>query len=110
MHPFFQRPVVRRCRIVFRWCRIFFWLILFLAVAAVSYLHLIGLPDFVKRPMLQRLLADGVAAQFSNMQLGREQGPSIIIENAAFSRADQPLSPRLSASRAELELNWDALL
>jgi hypothetical protein len=85
-------------------------LILFLAVAAVSYLHLIGLPDFVKRPLLRRLLAQGVAAQFTNIQLGWSRGPSIIIENAAFSRSDQPLSPRLSASRAEVALSWRALL
>jgi hypothetical protein len=110
MHPFFQRPGVRRVRIVFRWCRISLWLVLFLAVAAVSYLHLTGLPDFVKRPMLRQLLAHGVEAQFSNMQLGWERGPSIVIENAAFSRVDQPLSPRLSASRAKLELDRNALL
>ncbi len=110
MRPLFQRPGVRRIWILFRWFRISLWLILFLAVAAVSYLHLIGLPDFLKRPLLRRLLAEGVAAQFANMQLGWGRGPSIVIENAAFSRSHQPLSPRLSASRAELELNWDALL
>jgi hypothetical protein len=110
MHPFFHHPKVRRARILFRWCRIFLWLMLFVALAAVSYLHLIGLPDFVKQPMLRRLRAEGVAAQFSNMQLGWGRGPSIIIENAAFSRPDQPLSPSLSAKRAELTLNWNALL
>jgi hypothetical protein len=110
MHPFFQRPGVRRIRFLFRWFRVFVLLILFLAVAAVCYLHLIGLPDFVKRPLLRRLLAEGVAAQFTNMQLGWARGPSILIENADFSRSDQPLSPRLSASRAELALSGDALL
>ncbi len=110
MRPLFQRPVVPRIRILFRWFRIGLWLILFLAVAAVSYLHLIGLPDFVKRPLLRRLLAEGVAAQFTDMQLGWGLGPSIVIQNAAFSRSHQPFSPRLSASRAELALSWDALL
>jgi hypothetical protein len=110
MPPFFQRPAFRRIRILFRWFRISLWLILFLAVAAVSYLHLIGLPDFVKRPLLRRLLAEGVEARFTNIQLGWGRGPLIVIENASFSRSHQPLSPRLSASRAELALNWDALL
>src|SRR5271154_1584264 len=110
MPSFFQHPAVRRARIAFRWCRICVWLVLFLAVAAVAYLHLIGLPDFVKGPMLQRLLEKGIAAQFTNIQLGWERGPSIIIENAAFSQSAQPLSPRLSASRAELVLNWNTLL
>jgi hypothetical protein len=107
MHPFFQRPGFRRFRVTFRWCRITLWLAVFLVMAA-AYLHLLGLPDFLKRPLLERLLAKGVVAQFSNIQLG--WGPSILIENAAFSRSDQPLSPRLSAGEAELALNWNALL
>jgi hypothetical protein len=110
MHPFFHRPGVRRARILFRWCRIFIWLILFLVVAAVAYLHLVGLPDFVKQPLLRRLRAAGIEAQFTNIQLGWGRGPSIIIENAAFSRFQQPLSPHLTARRAELALNWDAML
>jgi hypothetical protein len=110
MHPLLQHPVVRRARILIRWCRICLLLILLLAVAAVAYLHLIGLPDFVKRPLLRRLLEAGVEARFTDMQLGWSWGPSIVIENAAFSRADQPLSPRLSARRAELTLSWNALL
>lgn len=95
---------------MFRWFRITLLLILFLVVAGVTYLRLAGLPDFLKRPLLRRLMAEGVAAQFGNMQLGWARGPSIVIENAAFSRSHQPLSPRLSASRAELALSWDALL
>src|SRR5271157_6623486 len=82
MRLFFQRPGVRRIWILFRWFRICLWLILFLGVAAVSYLHLVGLPDFLKRPLLRRLLAEGVAAQFANMQLGWGRGPSIVIEDA----------------------------
>jgi hypothetical protein len=110
MRPLFQSPAFGRIRILFRWFRLSLLLILFLAVAAVSYLHLIGLPDFVKRPLLRRLLAEGVAARFTNMQLGWGLGPSFVIENAAFSRSHQPFSPRLSASRAELALSWNALL
>src|SRR5580658_2950682 len=110
MHPFFHHPKVQRVRIMFRWCRIFIWLILFLVLAAISYLHLVGLPDFVKQPMLQRLLAEGIEAKFTNMQLGWGRGPSIVIENAAFSRYHEPLSPRLTTGRAELTLNWNALL
>jgi len=110
MHPFFQHPGVRRVRIVFRWCRIILWLAVFLVLTSVAYLHLIGLPEFVKQPMLRRLLARGIEAQFTNMQLGLGKRPSIIVENAAFSRFHQPLSPRLSASRAELTLSWNAML
>jgi uncharacterized protein involved in outer membrane biogenesis len=110
MASFFQNPIVRRVWSIFRWCRITVWLAVFVVVAAVAYLHLVGLPDYVKRPMLRRLEAHGITAEFSNMQLGWRRGPSVIIEDAAFKRFHQPLSPRLSARRAELELSWDALL
>jgi hypothetical protein len=110
MPPLFQQPALRRIRIFFRWCRMSLWLVLFFMVSAIAYLHLIGLPDFAKRPLLRRLLEAGVAAEFSEMQLGWGLGPSVVIENAAFSRSEQPLSPRLSARRAEVELDWDALL
>jgi hypothetical protein len=109
MSSFLQRPAIRRLRTLFRWCRICVWLILLLILSFIVYLHSVGLPDFLKRPLLQRLLASDIAAEFSNMQLGWRRGPSVIIENVAFSRANQPLSPRLSASRAELVLDWDAL-
>jgi hypothetical protein len=95
---------------MFRWCRISVWLILLVAVSFVAYFHLIGLPEFLKQPLLERLLASDIAAQFSNMQLGWRRGPSIIIDNVSFSRPDQPLSPSLTASRAELALDWKALL
>ena len=110
MHPFFHHPAVRRFRIIFRWCRICLWMVLLLAVAAVSYLYLTGLPDFLKQPTLRQLLVRGLEAQFSNMQLVWGRGPSILVENSAFSRAGLPLSPRLTYSRAELELDWKALL
>ncbi len=101
--------MVRRVRTLFRWCRIFVLLVVLAAVAFVAYLHTVGLPDFLKRPLLQRLLASDVVAEFSNMQLSWRRGPSVIIENASFTRARQPLSPRLTASRAELTLDWNAL-
>jgi hypothetical protein len=109
MRRFFQHPAVRRCRIIFRWCRICVWLTILLAVSLVAYFHLVGLPQFVKGPMLQRLKGIGIAAEFSNMELGWGPEPLIIIENASFSRAGQPLSPRLTARRGELELDWQAL-
>ncbi|HZM03982.1 MAG TPA: hypothetical protein VFC44_13305 [Candidatus Saccharimonadales bacterium] len=95
-------------RITFRWLRIAFWFALFLAVAAVAYLHLIGLPDFLKRPLLTHLRSHGFEAQFSNVRLG--WGPSLIIDNAAFRRAHQPLSPRLSAAQTELAVDLRALV
>jgi hypothetical protein len=110
MHPFFQRPGVRRARLLFRWCRITVWVFLLIIIGAIAYLHMVGLPDFVKRPLLRRLMAEGLAAEFSNMQLGWWRGPSVIIENAAFSRSHDPLSPKISTTRAEMAVDWRSLL
>jgi hypothetical protein len=80
---------------------------LFLVVAALTYLHLIGLPDFVKQPLLRHLREKGFEVRFTRMHLGF--GPAVIIENVAFSRTDQAFGPRLSAGKARLALDFDAL-
>jgi hypothetical protein len=110
MHPFFQHPYMRRARTVFRWCRICVWLALFLVVALAAYMHLVGMPGFVKGALLQRLFVEGVDASFDNALLDFGRRPSLIIENPAFRGSHQPLSPRLSANRAELALSWEYLL
>ncbi|HWD20369.1 MAG TPA: hypothetical protein VHB20_13930 [Verrucomicrobiae bacterium] len=104
MHAFFQRRSVRICRVVFRWTRICVWLLLFIALSAVGYLHLVGLPNYLKRPILSHLRARGFEAGFSRMRLGF--GPSIIIENASFQRSSDQPEPKLTAARAELEMQW----
>ena len=81
---------------------------LFLAVAAVTYLHLIGLPDFLKRPLLRHLQEKGFQAQFTSMHLA--WGPAVVIDNVAFSGTNQSTGPRLSAGMAQLALNLPALL
>lgn len=110
MPPSSQNPRFGRVRTVFRWCRIFIWLVLLAAVGAIAYLHLIGLPDFLKQSLLGRLRAQEISAQFAGMRLDWKYGPAILIDNVSFSRLHQPLSPRLSAGHAELILDWDALL
>jgi hypothetical protein len=108
MGSFFQRKPVRLFLRCFRWCRVTVLLALFLLVAAVTYLHLVGLPDYVKRPLLRHLREQGFQVQFSNMHLG--WGPAVVIDNVAFSRADQTSGPSLSAGLAQLTVNLRALL
>lgn len=109
MRAFFNRPGVVRFRRIFRGCRMAVWLVLLFIVGALAYLHLVGLPDFLKAPLLRRLQEHGIAAQFTKMQLGWSSGPAISIENAAFSHADDSLSPRLTTAQAELSMNWNAM-
>ncbi len=83
-----SRPkrIWRLSRRIFRWVRVFFLFVLFLAVFAVVYLHEIGVPEFVKRPVLQRIHEAGFNVEFTNM---RWAWPNhILIENPRFSKTN----------------------
>jgi hypothetical protein len=108
MGSFFQRKGVRACLTVFKWCRVTVLLAVLLVVAALAYLQLVGLPDFLKKPLLRELRQRGFDAQFASARFG--WGPSIVIENAAFSPTNLASGPRLSAGWTQLNLNAAALL
>src|SRR5579863_4256300 len=105
---FFQRRGVRAARTAFRWCRMTLWFTILLALAALAYLHLVGLPDILKPPLIQMALERGFDARFTRARLA--WGPAIFIENAGFNPTNRSAGPRLSAAVAEVKLNWDALL
>ena len=105
---FFQRRGVRAARTVFRWCRITLWFAVLLVVAAGAYLHLVGLPEFLKPPLLQMVRDRGFDARFTNARL--DWGPAILIENAGFNPTNRSSGPHLSAGLTEIKLNWAALL
>ena len=96
----------RIARLIFRWTRIVLWFGIFLVVVSVAYLHLIGLPEFLKARLLGRLEEAGFEAEFSNARVG--WGPDVEIENAFF-RSDPPLAPRLSAGRTRVNFDVRAL-
>jgi hypothetical protein len=50
----------RKCRIYFRRARITVWLVTLAILGALIYLNLIGLPDFVKRPIIAKLRERGM--------------------------------------------------
>jgi hypothetical protein len=108
MASFFQRKGVRYCLTAFKWCRVTVLLAVLLLVAAMAYVQLVGLPDYLKNPLLSALRQRGFEAQFASARLG--WGASIIIENASFSPTNQAAGPHLSASWTQLQLNAHALL
>jgi hypothetical protein len=108
MEPFFQRKPVRTFLTAFKWCRVAVLFALLLVVAALTYLQLIGLPDYLKNPLLRAFRQRGFEAQFASARLG--WGPCIIIENAGFSPTNQGTGPHLSAGWTQLDLNPAAFL
>jgi hypothetical protein len=67
----------------------------------------IGLPGFVKKPLLQKLRERGVDLQFSRLRLRWDQG--IVAENVRFGGADEPLGPEFKLAQVQVQLNHDAL-
>jgi len=99
----------RSVRIGFRRVRIAGWLMILCLICAGYYLNEIGLPDFVKAPLLDRLRERGLNLHFTRMRWRWYRG--IIAENVSFGRADgNGLAPRLTLKEMELRLNHRALL
>jgi hypothetical protein len=95
------------CRIYFRRFRITVWLIVLLLLGALVYLNQIGLPGFVKKPLLENLHARGLDLQFSRLRWRWYRG--LVAENARFERADAPFTPRLTLQEVQVRLNHRAL-
>lgn len=97
----------RISRIYFRRLRIVVLLVMLAALGLAVYLNQVGLPDFLKRPVLEELRGRGVDLEFSRLRLRWHRG--IVAEEVHFGRTEKPLLPRLTARELEIDLNPRAL-
>ena len=97
----------RICRVYFRRFRIAVWLVVLALVATFVYLNQVGLPGFVKKPLLENLRARGLDLQFSRLRLRWYRG--LVAENVRFGRAGEPLSPQFTIQEAQVRLNHRAM-
>ena len=104
-HP--RRRFWRVCRIYFRRVRITVWLVILLLLGTLVYLNHVGLPDFVKKPLLEKLGARGLNLQFSRLRLRWYQG--LIADQVRFESEGEEFSPRLTVDEVQLLLDWRAL-
>ena len=102
-----RRRFWRICRLYFRSFRILVWLLILTALGVLIYVNQIGLPDFIKGPLLDKLRARGLDLQFSRLRLSWYQG--IVAENVHFGPADLEISPHLNVGEVQVRLNWKAL-
>lgn len=101
----------RKCRIYFRRFRYVVWSVTLVVVGALIYLNVVGLPDFLKRPLQQRLREKGLALEFAALRLHWSRG--FVAEQVIFgasSSTTNPAVPRLTAKELELNLHLRALL
>lgn len=95
------------CRLYFRRCRLAAWLLILALLGALVYLNQVGLPGFVKKPLLEKLRARGIDLQFSRLRLDFALG--IVADNVRFGGADKPSSPQLTLAEVTVQLNPKAL-
>ena len=107
MGPHKKSRFWRRCRLYFRGFRITVWLLLLFVLAGVLYLDQIGLPDLVKRPLLEKLREDGLDLKFSRLRLSWSEG--IVAENVHFGSSELEFNPQLKVAEVRVRLDWKAL-
>jgi hypothetical protein len=98
----------RRCRTCFRWCRISLWLAILVFLGVLAYLSEVGLPAYVKRPLLDTLRERGLEVEFTRLRLRWFHG--IVADGVRFGKPDDLTGLRLSARQVELNLDLAELM
>jgi hypothetical protein len=75
---------------------------------ALLYLNRVGLPDFLKRQLLEKLRARGIELGFSRLRLSWRLG--VVADDVRFGQADRPFSPYARFAQVRLQINHHALL
>ena len=87
----------RKCRTGFRWFRITVLFAVLALVCALVWFNRIGLPDFLKRRLVETLQTRGIELEFTRMRLNLVHG--LVIENVRLGHAETPGDPALFRGR-----------
>lgn len=102
-----SRPPSRRRR-AFRFCRKLALLLVLLLIGGLVYLNQIGLPRFAKEPLLKRLEARGLDAEFSRLRWGWLEG--LVAENLVLRRQSAEGGPEFRSAEARVRVRLPQLL
>ncbi|HXR49349.1 MAG TPA: AsmA-like C-terminal region-containing protein [Candidatus Limnocylindrales bacterium] len=97
----------RRCRTLFRHLRRLIIFLVLVLICALGWLNQVGLPDFVKRPLVETLRARGVELEFTRLRLSLRRG--LVADDVHIGRAEKAESPTLSLQQVQLRLDYPAL-
>ena len=98
----------RKCRTLFRHVRQWFIFLVLILIFALVWLNRIGLPDFVKQPLIEKLRAHGVDLEFASLRLSLWRG--LVADDVHIGRTEEGESPTLLLRQVQLRLNYPALL
>lgn len=97
----------RVCRVGFRCLRIIAWLLVLAVLSAFLWFNQRGVPDFVKRPILAELKAQGFSLEFRRLRWQWFRG--LVAEGISVEQTDAASGPHFSVAEIEVQLDHDAL-
>jgi hypothetical protein len=98
----------RKCRITFRWLRIAVWLLVLAGLGALLWFNRVGLPDFLKTPLVTALREKGVELEFSRMRVSLAHG--LVADDVRAGQHGTNNGPSFAARLVQLEVDFPALL
>ena len=97
----------RVCRVGFRCVRIVAWLLVLAVLVAFIWFNQVGVPDFVKRPVLAELKARGFDLEFKRLRWLWFRG--LVAEGISVEKSGDTTGPHFTAGEAEVQLDLEAL-
>ncbi len=97
----------RVCRVSFRCVRILVWLILLAALSLFLWFNQVGVPDFIKHPVLAELKARGLEVEFQRLRWQWFRG--LVAEGIDVEKSGETGGPHFSVAEVEVQLDPEAL-
>lgn len=107
MPPTAKRGLWQRIQRPFRWCRIVLWSLILFLLGSFLYLNVIGLPGFLKSPLVTELRSRGIDLEFSRLRLRWFQG--LVAESVHVGGTEYAESPEFSVAEVAVKLDLAAL-
>lgn len=95
-------------KLVRRFIRTLFGLLLAVTLVVVAYLDVIGFPDFLKEFVCNQIARTGIAARFDLIRIDLVRG--VLASGAVLADAKTPDKPLMQIDEVQLELNWRWLM
>lgn len=96
-------------RFCFRSVRVFLLVVILFAVVLLAWVNTIGLPDFLKRPLLTELHARGLDLKFTRLRWRWNRG--LVADNVLIGPTRQETNrPRFSIEQLAIEINHHELV
>jgi hypothetical protein len=99
----------RKCRIAFRWARYACWLLAVLALLALAWVNVIGVPQFFQTRIVAALREPGVPVEISRIRWRFIRG--VVADNVIIGdRSNREAKPLFTAGQIQLRFDYGALL